>query len=71
MNIRTVEKLITLAAVGLMLCGCITKIENTYTIDGNGNTIRATDTATATPTTSDVVDAAGTGSGSATTNGGL
>lgn len=53
------------------ICGCTTKIENTYNITGNGNTIRATDTATATPTTSDVVDAAGTGSGSATTNGGL
>lgn len=65
------KRSIVVVVLATMLSGCVTKNENTYTMNGDHNTIRATDTATATPTTSDVVDAAGTGSGSANTNGGL
>ena len=67
------QKMLRLLAVLPLLFlihGCVTQIENTYTINGDSNSIKATDTATATPTTSDVVDAAGTGSGSASANGG-
>lgn len=52
------------------LSGCTTKIENNYTINGDGNTIKAADTVEATPNNSDLIDAAGTGSGAASTNGG-
>lgn len=64
------QKLIVRALVLLAITGCTTKIENTYTINGDGNTIKAADTVQATPTTTDLIDAAGTGTGSATTNGG-
>jgi len=49
--------------VGLQ--GCVTHIKNTYNIDGNSNTIKAVDTATATPTARDLLDLTGSGYGSA------
>lgn len=59
-----------LLAACCCLAGCTTKIENNYTINGDSNTIKAADTVEATPNNTDLIDAAGTGSGSAATNGG-
>lgn len=64
------QKLIVLALVLLAVTGCTTKIENSYTINGDGNIIKAADTVEATPNNADLIDAAGSGSGSASANGG-
>ena len=55
---------LTLLIFVMSLQGCVTQIKNTYNIDGNSNTIRAVDTATATPTARDLLDLTGSGYGS-------
>lgn len=53
----------------LLLTGCVTKIENTYTVNGDNNTIKAVDSVSASPTSKDLVDLVGSGYGSAAQGG--
>lgn len=63
---RTIILLIS----AVFISGCVTKIENTYTINGDSNSIKATDAVSATPTNRDLVDLVGSGYGSAAQGGG-
>jgi len=59
-------RLVAAFVVASLLAGCVTKIENTYYVQGDHNQIKATDTASATPTNRDLVDVVGSGYGAAT-----
>ena len=43
--------------------GCSTKIENQYTINGNSNQIKASDSVSSTPNNKDLIDVAGSATG--------
>jgi hypothetical protein len=54
----------------ILLVGCVTKVENTYTINGDSNQIKASDNVSAMPNNKDLVDLAGSGYGDVSSNGG-
>lgn len=64
-SLRIVAAIVIMAS----LTGCVTKIENTYYVQGDSNQIKATDSASATPTNRDLVDVVGSGYGAATQGG--